>query len=297
MRLDPGDAPAATLPARRRGARHGARQRLGPAPPLRAAGGPDRRDGERRLHRPAQRPRPRARRGPGGRAPAPGLRPHARAPRGRARRAPPAPCCTPRRPSARASRATCTTRPTRRSPASRCASRRRRRTPRRRCATSCARPSASPPRRWRSCSRLARELRPAALDDLGLDAALRTQVGDFARRARLRDELALGARRARRARARRAARRLPRRPGGAVEHRAPRRRERASASAPSAPGEDDGRARSPTTAAASTRRARAPGSGSWACASAPCWPAAASLVRSAPGAGTVVELRRAGASA
>ncbi len=39
--------------------------------------------------------------------------------------------------------------------------------------------------------RLARELRPAALDDLGLDAALRTLVGDFARRARLRDELAL----------------------------------------------------------------------------------------------------------
>jgi two-component system sensor histidine kinase UhpB len=39
--------------------------------------------------------------------------------------------------------------------------------------------------------RLARELRPAALDDLGLAAALRTQVDAFARRARLHAELRL----------------------------------------------------------------------------------------------------------
>jgi two-component system sensor histidine kinase UhpB len=39
--------------------------------------------------------------------------------------------------------------------------------------------------------RLARELRPVALDDLGLGAALRTQVDDFGRRAGLRTTLAL----------------------------------------------------------------------------------------------------------
>ena len=36
--------------------------------------------------------------------------------------------------------------------------------------------------------RLARELRPAALDDLGLGAALRTQVDEFGRRAGVVDE-------------------------------------------------------------------------------------------------------------
>jgi two-component system sensor histidine kinase UhpB len=39
--------------------------------------------------------------------------------------------------------------------------------------------------------RLARELRPAALDDLGLGAALRTQVDDFGRRAGVKTTLAL----------------------------------------------------------------------------------------------------------
>jgi two-component system sensor histidine kinase UhpB len=39
--------------------------------------------------------------------------------------------------------------------------------------------------------RLARELRPVALDDLGLAAALRTQIDDFGRRAGLRTTLAL----------------------------------------------------------------------------------------------------------
>jgi two-component system, NarL family, sensor histidine kinase UhpB len=38
---------------------------------------------------------------------------------------------------------------------------------------------------------VARELRPAALDDLGLAAALRTQVDEFARRAGVRAELRL----------------------------------------------------------------------------------------------------------
>jgi two-component system sensor histidine kinase UhpB len=39
--------------------------------------------------------------------------------------------------------------------------------------------------------RLARELRPVALDDLGLGAALRTQIADFGRRAGLRTTLTL----------------------------------------------------------------------------------------------------------
>jgi two-component system sensor histidine kinase UhpB len=41
--------------------------------------------------------------------------------------------------------------------------------------------------------RLARELRPVVLDDLGLGAALRTQIDEFARRARVKAELALPA--------------------------------------------------------------------------------------------------------
>ena len=69
--------------------------------------------------------------------------------------------------------------------------------------------------------RLARELRPAALDDLGLAAALRTLVAEFGRRAGVDAAFttepgaleALGDGRA--------ARGLPRRAGGPVERRAP----------------------------------------------------------------------------
>ena len=80
------DHRAQALPrARRRAHGDGARQRLAPAPALRAAGGADRRHGARRLRRarPARGDPDRQRRG--GRAPAPRLRPHARAPGGRAR--------------------------------------------------------------------------------------------------------------------------------------------------------------------------------------------------------------------
>jgi two-component system, NarL family, sensor histidine kinase UhpB len=41
--------------------------------------------------------------------------------------------------------------------------------------------------------RLARELRPAALDDLGLDSALRTKADEFARRTGIRTDLDVGA--------------------------------------------------------------------------------------------------------
>ena len=102
--------------------------------------------------------------------------------------------------------------------------------------------------------RLARELRPVALDDLGLGAALRTQVDDFGRRAGVRTTLTLPAGGRRGHRRGRAARRLPRRPGGPVERRPPRgraqraRRRRARPTAAWSCG-------SPTTAAASRRAA------------------------------------------
>ena len=86
----------------------------------------------------------------GGRAPAPRLRPHARAPGGRALPHGHRGAARPRRASAPAWPATCTTRPTRRSRACCCAWRRPPRTLRPTCAPSCARRRASPRRRWAS---------------------------------------------------------------------------------------------------------------------------------------------------
>ena len=138
---------------------------------------------------------------------------------------------------------------------------------------------------------LARQLRPTALDDLGLKAALAGHV----RRARTRrgstptfeSEGDLG-----RPPRRRAARRLPGRPGGALERGPPLGR-RARAGRPAA---RRGRARAPsraTTGADSASTRRVAGSGSRACASARCSSAATS--RSSPGRelGTRVRLVRA----
>ena len=69
---------------------------------------------------------------------------------------------------------------------------------------------------------LARQLRPSALDDHGLLPAIEGQVRRFAQQTGIDDRTATMA--TGRARRRPADRRLPRGPGGAVEHRAARRR-------------------------------------------------------------------------
>ena len=139
--------------------------------------------------------------------------------------------------------------------------------------------------------RLARELRPAALDDLGLGAALRTKVDDFDRQRRRRTrrcDLADGGRRRLGAEEQLVVYRVVQeslsnvaRHAGAAHVEvdvAPRgRRARVV--------RDRRRRR-----AASTRRARDDGIGWRACASAPPWPAAACAVRS-PRAAARVELR------
>ena len=172
----PGRAAAAAR-ARRRDPRDGPRQRLGPAPPLRPAGVADRRDGARR---PRRAPRPRD-------APAGGessdvarlqrgLQPHARPPRGRARphrqRGPAGPGGRARAPRPRPAR--------RGQPGAdrRAAApgRDRRGRAAESCAPSCARRRRVATQAMDELLRLARELRPAALDDHGLGAALRTQV-------------------------------------------------------------------------------------------------------------------------
>ena len=138
--------------------------------------------------------------------------------------------------------------------------------------------------------RLARQLRPTALDDHGLYSAIEGQVRRFSTQTGI-DDRPAHERRARRARRRPRDRRLPRRPGGARERRAPRRRvaRRASSSARSASSgveltvRDDGRGFA--TAGAERRagperhgRARAPGR-------------RRARDRLPPGAGTAVSLR------
>ena len=175
-----GPAPAR---ARRRAPGDGAHERLADAPPLRAAGAADRRHGAHGPGRARRTRRPPRRRGRGGRPPAGRLRGDARPPRGRARphrqRGPPGPGdrARPRRP-----------RPARRGQP----------VAHRRPAAPGGDVGARPPEGLRAelretqavatqameeLLRLSRELRPAALDDLGLGAALRSKVEDFGRTA------------------------------------------------------------------------------------------------------------------
>ena len=77
---------------------------------------------------------------------------------------------------------------------------------------------------------LARQLRPTALDDLGLKAALAGHVAELGRQGGIRTSFEAHGRLLRSAR-RRAARRLPGRPGGALERRPSLRRRDTSGSA------------------------------------------------------------------
>ena len=125
---------------------------------------------------------------------------------------------------------------------------------------------------------LARQLRPTALDDLGLKAALAGQVERARPPGRDRGELR-GARATSPTSAdRRPARRLPGRPGGALQRRpALRRRARQGPRCGSPRGADrrraDGRRRRPRL---HLRRGRRAGWGSPGCASGRCWSAATS---------------------
>ena len=115
---------------------------------------------------------------------------------------------------------------------------------------------------------LARQLRPTALDDLGLAAAIAGQVEQLApRRDRGR---ARGRGRLLRPRRRRPAGRLPGRPGGALQRRPPQRRRAGSRCALRRARTAASSSRSPTTAAASPSTSPSAASGSAACASARC---------------------------
>ena len=146
----------------------------------------------------------------------------------------------------------------------------------------------SPTRRWRSCSTLARQLRPTALDDLGLKAALAGNVR--AARPPGRDRASFDAeRRARRAARRRPAGRLPRRPGGALERDAPRgrRARRTSACIARATGSSSA---SPTTAAGSPSTRPAAGSASAGMRERALLVGGDFTIESRPGIGTRVRL-------
>ena len=119
----------------------------------------------------------------------------------------------------------------------------------RRCAPSCRRPSGSPTRRWRSCSTLARQLRPTALDDHGLIPALASQVEDFSQRTGIARDFPRHGEVPRAVR-RGAARHLPRHAGEPVQHRPARARQARDVRAVVRRPHDA--ARSPTTATAST---------------------------------------------
>ena len=119
---------------------------------------------------------------------------------------------------------------------------------------------------------LARQLRPTALDDLGLTAASRGQVeqlgrGEIEAELRRRGRLL-------RPRRRRPAGRLPGRPGGALQRRPPQRRRPGRGAAAAAARTAASSSRSPTTAAASPSTSPRAASGSPACASGRCWSAA-----------------------
>ena len=117
---------------------------------------------------------------------------------------------------------------------------------------------------------LARQLRPAVLDDHGLLPALHSQVRDFAEQTGIRASFnARGT--VPRADARAAARDLPRHPGEPVQHRPARRgpQRRRRAVVRRAHGAADQRRR-----ARLQRRARTAASACRGCASGRCWPAA-----------------------
>ena len=138
--------------------------------------------------------------------------------------------------------------------------------------------------------RLSRELRPAALDDLGLGAALRSKVADFGRTAGVVDAPAP-------------------RPDRSLESWAPSSRSSSTeivqeslsnvARTPAHPGERQRHARADRHRRPRRRRRRRlraavaddGARAARACASAPPSPAAALRVSSRPGAGTVIELR------
>ena len=120
---------------------------------------------------------------------------------------------------------------------------------------------------------LARQLRPTALDDLGLAAAIAGQVEQLARRARSTADVR-GRRRLLRPRRRRPAGRLPGRPGGALQRRPPRRRRARRGARCAATRTAASSSRSPTTAAASPSTSPSAASASPACASGRCWSAA-----------------------
>ena len=114
---------------------------------------------------------------------------------------------------------------------------------------------------------LARQLRPTALDDLGLAAAIAGQVEQLSRSG-IDAELVRGGRLLR-PRRRRPAGRLPGRPGGALQRRPALRRRADRGRACGGAGEGSS-SRSPTTAAASPSRRPRAASGSPACASGRC---------------------------
>ena len=123
-----------------------------------------------------------------------------------------------------------------------------------------------PRRASRTCAASPSELRPEALDDLGLTSALAALTERFARAGAARDRGATSTAELPRADPRGGARHLPRRAGGAHERRAPRGRvaQRARARAGARPRR---RCASPTTGAASAT-ARWPAAACRACPSA-----------------------------
>ena len=114
--------------------------------------------------------------------------------------------------------------------------------------------------------RIAVELRPEALDDLGLISALAVLGERFAERSAL-DVVERDRAGPARAQPRRRARRLPRRPGGADQRRPPLRRDRAELDARQPTDGQAGADRHATTAAG-CRRAHGRAPGCAGCASA-----------------------------
>ena len=197
-----------------------------------------------------------------------------------------------RRRSASASRATCTTRSTSRSPPCCCASRRPPRTPRQTLKDQLAEMKQLADQAMGELLDLARQLRPTALDDHGLVAALRTHVRDFDRRGPARASFWADPRLGELS-ARRPGRGLPGRPGGARERVPPLRgaahrgQPRALRLARPAPG------RRQRLRVCLRRGGQGPRA--WtACASGRCSSAARSRSTPGPGKGTTVTARGAG---